>query len=149
MVHESSLCYVIENGKVLMQLKGIGTQYVGRWVAPGGEILDGDSPKASAARWTREQTGLEVTEMHLLGNIICLVNNNIDRIVYVFRADSFKGSVAGTGGILQWFEKGKMPKGSTFYSDEIWSNMVFDGKKFSCKLYFSKDYIALLKSEIV
>ena len=148
MVSESSLCYIIDGSRALLQLKGIGTQYVGKWIAPGGDVLDGDSPKESAARETKEQTGLEVTGMHLLGRIMCFVDSKVDKLVYVFRADSFKGEAIGRNGILQWFEKGKMPKGSAFYSDEIWSDRVFDDAKFTCKLYFSKGYGVLLKNEI-
>ena len=148
MVTESSICYIIRGGKVLLQLKGIGTEYVGKWIAPGGAILDDDSPKESVIRETKEQTGIELSGPHLIGRVICLVDNKVDKLIYVFRADESSGEANSTGGITQWFERGKLPKGSLFYFDELWADRAFENKPFTCKLYFNKGYVALLKSEV-
>ncbi|MDZ4227347.1 MAG: NUDIX domain-containing protein [Patescibacteria group bacterium] len=58
--------FIRKEGKILLGLRK-GGHGSGEWCAPGGKMEMGESPEECARRETKEETGLEVGELHFIG----------------------------------------------------------------------------------
>ena len=77
MANDRVLCYIRDRGRVLLQLKADGRFGAGFWNGPGGKAAEGESPEEAAVREVREETGLTVRVVRLLG-----IYSSPHRIVY-------------------------------------------------------------------
>ena len=60
---------VVRCGEILLIKRGT-SPHRGFWCPPGGVIDEGESPEEAAVRETREETGIEVDVVSLLGEVI-------------------------------------------------------------------------------
>ncbi|PSN88624.1 hypothetical protein B9P99_05810, partial [Candidatus Marsarchaeota G1 archaeon OSP_B] len=101
---EATLCYIISEDKVLLQKKRKGLFGEGKWNAPGGKLENGETAEQCAIREVYEETGLMVKHLQFVGNLYFFVEQYLDQVVYVFKANEFEGSVTqGDEGELKWF----------------------------------------------
>ena len=111
-----TLIYAVQDDQVLL-LKRRKPPYVGHWVAPGGKVDRGESPRECAIRELREETGLCALDAELRA----LVTETSPRddwqwLMFVYRAIGVQGDVVTDEreGELHWF-----PLGSVFDEPSI------------------------------
>lgn len=95
---------VIErDGQLLLGLRGEGTREPGKWSFPAGFVDRGERVETAAAREVREETGVEVGELHLLG----LLSSEGEAVVLaVYVAETFSGDPAPFDDLaaVAWFD---------------------------------------------
>lgn len=92
-----------EDGRILLGLRGEGTREPGKWSFPAGFVDRGERVESAAAREIREETGIEVAELELLG----LFSRDGEPVVLaVYAARSFSGSPAPHDDLADvgWFD---------------------------------------------
>lgn len=95
MVELTNMC-MVEDGKgnVLVQNR-LDPNWSGI-VYPGGHVEAGESITASVIREIREETGLTIENPTLCGVKQFWLDNGVRYIVFLFRADTFKGELHGS-----------------------------------------------------
>lgn len=101
----ATLIYAQRDDRVLMLHRRKEPNF-GLWIAPGGKIDPGESPRACAIRELYEETGLRATTPDLRA-IITELSPDPDWqwLMFVYRTQVEDGKVQGDGreGRLQWF----------------------------------------------
>lgn len=59
---------VVANNRLLLLQRGAESKYPHTWCIPGGKIEDGETDKQCAIRELREETGIDVDDLELLGD---------------------------------------------------------------------------------
>jgi len=98
-----SLCYVVQDGQVLL-LKRERPPHVGLWSPPGGKMEHGESPQECARREIFEETGLTLGEPRLRAiTTVIDVALPVHWLLFVFRADGCTGELnTSAEGELRW-----------------------------------------------
>lgn len=88
-----NMCMICDDaGRVLVQNK-INSRWAGI-TFPGGHVDDGESLYESTVREVKEETGLTVTDLKLVGLIHMYDPENHDRrMIYLYRASRFEGEI--------------------------------------------------------
>lgn len=146
----ATLCYIIEDGKVLLQEKkrGIGA---GNINAPGGKFEEGEAPQDCVVREVFEETGLRISDLknHGILHFFFGQRNMPDWIVHVFSTKSFQGELKESEeGKPKWFDTGEIPYDKMWKDDKYWIPLMLAGKNFQCWFYFDKDIKELLDYKI-
>ena len=86
---ESTGCYILAYGQILLLLRHPDKPYGGYWNAPGGRIEEGECPTAAIRRELLEETGIdyrdfEPTDRRYL-KALCIRYPEFDFIHHVFR----------------------------------------------------------------
>ena len=101
-----TLVFGFRDGRVLLQQvpKGRGA-WADLWNGIGGHVERGESPAGAARREFREETGLELTDLRLAGQVIVDLGASPGIGFSVFAANVGAGTPrAGDEGILRWFD---------------------------------------------
>lgn len=90
----ATLVYALRDGEVLLHRR-VKPPNVGLWVAPGGKLDPGESPRECAIREMHEETGLEI-ETPLLRGVMTEVSPRPDYqwLTFIFVATRFRGTLA-------------------------------------------------------
>ncbi len=131
-VQEISVCHVIKDGNMLFIKYDEGINK-GKWNAPNGEIVHGETPAKSAARHVFQQTGLYIDKLTNHGTVKIYLNgkNNLSYKLHIFSTRSFNGDVKPTvKGEVKWFNGANIPFYDMWPGDKYWINMVMQDKKF-------------------
>lgn len=109
---KATICEIIKEGKLLLQMKSVGRFGEGKWNGPGGKTKPGESPKEGVVREVWEETGLSINDPVLLGNIDFYFGEKImpDWTTFIFRVTEFTGELAPNDeGELRWFDFNDIP----------------------------------------
>jgi len=139
----ATLCYIFRGGRVLLLLKSKALFGEGRWNAPGGKLLSGETPEAGAVREMFEETGVKVQNLcfHGILNFYLGGRKKLDQTVFVFSSRLAKGRLKqSVEGQLKWFAKVQIPYDQMWGDDKVWLPLVFKGKSFVGNFYFSDGY---------
>lgn len=145
------LCYIRDAGRVLLQHKAEGRFGGGFWNAPGGKIIDGESPEQAAVREVREETGLTVRDLSDYGAITFYQDGieGPDIHVHVFVAGRFEGALqANDEGPLEWIAEDDLPYDQMWEDDRLWVPHVLAGRRVRGSFRFSAGYGGLLSHEL-
>lgn len=151
MVTFATLCYLRHGDKILILRKARGLFGEGKWNAPGGKLLPGESPENAAARETVEETGLKVSGLcfHGILNFYLGESRELDQIVFLFSSEEFTGEMRRSSeGELRWFSADEIPYDEMWEDDQVWLALLLDGKSFVGDFYFSEKYKQLVSHEI-
>ena len=123
-MRDATLCYIFNNGKILLQKKARGFGE-GKWNAPGGKIKILESSKRAAVREVREETGMILKDP----KVFCVNNdkNEHDHFVTIgFLSEEFEGEpqVLEPDEITEWrwFDLSDLPDNMFFPSAKIVKN---------------------------
>ena len=100
-----TLIYAVRDDQVLL-LKRRKPPYAGHWVAPGGKVERGESPRECAIRELREETGLCARDAELRALITeTSPRDDWQWLIFVYRAVGVEGDVVTDEreGELRWF----------------------------------------------
>ena len=146
---DSTLCYLFQDGKVLLQKKSSGRFGEGKWNAPGGKLRLGESPPAAAIREVREETGLEVKGVEEAGLLNFRDEAGKSFSVHVFTAQDFSGEVRGNEeGELQWFPTQELPFDQMWEDDRIWVPKLLKKEKFQGSFLFTRKFKKLISHQM-
>lgn len=156
-MHNSTLCYIVKDGKVLMlhRVKKKNDINHDKWIGIGGKFEPEEAPEECILREAKEETGLTLTSWQCRGVVTFLQEGGEGEYMYLFTADDFTGELTECDeGDLQWVSLGfldALPKweGDRIFLDLLWQNAPFflltlryqgdrlveavlDGKKIRC-----------------
>lgn len=76
-IRKAVRCYLIKDDKVVVTKYKEGNKKSGYYDIPGGKIEEGETPKQTAIREMKEETGLKVGNLKYKGNMIIEYHNRI------------------------------------------------------------------------
>ena len=109
---EATLCQIINDGYLLLQMKSIGRFGEGKWNGPGGKLLEGETPLEGVVREVFEETGLKVSGLTYHGGLYHYFGQEEkpDWLVHIFSTRTFKGDIKESEeGELKWFPFNEIP----------------------------------------
>lgn len=129
-MQEATLCFVLEDGEVLLieKRRGLGE---GWYNGPGGKLEDGETPRECAIRETREEVGIEVDAdaLEKAGELTFTLDGEIHTFCHVFRADSFEGEpTASPEARPEWVALEDVPYDRMWEDDHLWLPGVLEGR---------------------
>ena len=144
MTIEGTLCFILRNNEVLLLKKSVGLFGQGKWNAPGGKILPGETAQQCAVREVLEETQLRIKDLQQIATVYFYKydkRKDPDWKVHVFVSHDFDGTAAdGREGNVKWFSVDALPLDEMWEDDRHWSRLVFEGKRFEGWFYYSGDF---------
>lgn len=142
------LTYLFDGDRVLLieKKRGMGTGY---YNAPGGHIELEETKLEAAIRETKEETGLEVSDLKEVGTLYFQFKDGIRMIGYVFFAYSYTGEIIDECDETRpfWCNVKDINYSMMWEDDKLWLPMAMAGKHFEG--YFVFDDRTMLDSKIV
>lgn len=127
---EASLCYVVQEGRILLirKKRGVGA---GRINGPGGKVEPGETMRESAVRETREEIGVTPLDLELRGELTFdFVGAKVVRCG-VFVAPRFEGEPIETDeAVPVWHSTAALPYDEMWDDDREWLPLLLAGKCF-------------------
>lgn len=148
---QSTVCYIRDSGRVLLQLKTEGRWGGGWWNGPGGKLLDGEAPYEAAVREVREETGLHVGDLVEHGALDFHFGDEAEPSlrVHVFSTTSYKGNLrASEEGRLEWVGEDALPYDQMWPDDRVWLPHMLAGRRFRGTFRLTGDNKTLLSHEL-
>jgi 8-oxo-dGTP diphosphatase len=145
------VCYIRDNGRVLLQLRAEGRFGGGWWNAPGGKLDDGESFEAAAIREVYEETGLVVRDLEDRGALTFYFGEEVDPEIdmRVFTTRAFEGEARGNEeGEVRWWDEAALPYDNMWADDAIWLPHVLAGKRVEGSFRLSSDHRTLLEHDL-
>ena len=132
-MHNSTLCYIVKDGKVLMlhRVKKKNDINHDKWIGIGGKFEPEEAPEECILREAKEETGLTLTAWQCRGVVTFLQEGGEGEYMYLFTADDFAGELIECDeGDLQWVSLeflDALPKweGDQIFLDLLWQNAPF------------------------
>jgi 8-oxo-dGTP diphosphatase len=145
------VCYIRQNGRVLLQLKAPDRWGGGWWNGPGGKLLDGEAPQDAAIREVLEETGLTVSPLTEHGTLDFSFGDEAEPSlrVHVYSTTTFSGELqANDEGQLDWIAEDALPYDRMWPDDRVWLPHVLAGRLFHGVFRLSEDHKTLLEHKL-
>ena len=132
-MHNSTLCYVVKDGKVLMlhRVKKQNDINRDKWIGIGGKFEPEEAPEECMLREAKEETGLTLTDWRCRGVVTFLNEGGEGEYMYLFTSTEFDGSlIECSEGDLEWVSLeflDQLPKweGDKIFLDLLWQDAPF------------------------
>ena len=139
----STLCYIIRDGKYLMlhRVKKENDCNKDKWIGIGGKFIDGESPEECMKREVFEETGLEIASYQYRGIVTFVSDKWETEFMHLFTSDSFTGEPKDSKdcdeGNLEWVDIEKVPDLPLWEGDKLFLDLLpRDIPFFSMKLKY-------------
>lgn len=132
-MHNSTLCYLVKDGKVLMlhRVKKKNDINHDKWIGIGGKFEPEEAPEECILRETKEETGLTLTSWRCRGVVTFLQEGGEGEYMYLFTADDFTGELIECDeGDLQWVSMEFLDALPTWEGDRIFLNLLWQDAPF-------------------
>jgi len=143
-----TLCFIIENGKILLieKKRGLGA---GKVNGPGGRIEVGETAEQGAIRETQEEVGLTPTGMEWAGELSFQFRDGYSLHVELYRASGWTGELQETDEAKPfWCSTSEIPYGRMWADDEQWMPRLLAGEKFRGWFEFDGDRMEWFRMEV-
>jgi len=139
---EATLCFPLRDrdaetdSEVLLieKRRGLGE---GWYNGPGGKCEPGERPRECAVRETREEVGLEVTDLEKAGELTFLLDGEGHTVCHVYRTRSFDGQpTSSEEAHPEWVSVENVPYDQMWEDDRLWLPGVLEGKTVDGKFRF-------------
>lgn len=142
----ASLCFVIQEGKILMirKKRGLGA---GKINGPGGRLEPGETPLQAAIRETQEELCVTPLNLSERGELHFQFVDGLALHCVVFTAEGYIGDPIETDeAIPHWMETSAIPYHDMWQDDQYWLPGMLEGRIF--KGYFQFDQDLMLSHHI-
>lgn len=132
-MHNSTLCYIVKDGKVLMlhRVKKKNDINHDKWIGIGGKFEPEEAPEECILREAKEETGLTLTSWRCRGVVTFLQEGGEGEYMYLFTADDFTGELTECDeGDLQWVSLDFLDALPTWEGDRIFLNLLWQDAPF-------------------
>lgn len=132
-MHNSTLCYIVKDGKVLMlhRVKKKNDINHDKWIGIGGKFEPEEAPEECILRETKEETGLTLTSWRCRGVVTFLQEGGEGEYMYLFTADDFTGELIECDeGDLQWVSMDFLDALPKWEGDRIFLNLLWQDAPF-------------------
>ena len=132
-MHNSTLCYIVKDGKVLMlhRVKKKNDINHDKWIGIGGKFEPEEAPEECILREAKEETGLTLTSWRCRGVVTFLQEGGEGEYMYLFTADDFTGELIECDeGDLQWVSMEFLDALPTWEGDRIFLNLLWQNATF-------------------
>lgn len=132
-MHNSTLCYIVKDGKVLMlhRVKKKNDINHDKWIGIGGKFEPEEAPEECILREAKEETGLTLTSWRCRGVVTFLQEGSEGEYMYLFTADDFTGELIECDeGDLQWVSMEFLDALPTWEGDRIFLNLLWQNAPF-------------------
>lgn len=132
-MHNSTLCYIVKDGKVLMlhRVKKKNDINRDKWIGIGGKFEPEEAPEECILRETKEETGLTLTSWRCRGVVTFLQEGGEGEYMYLFTADDFTGELIECDeGDLQWVSMDFLDALPKWEGDRIFLNLLWQDAPF-------------------
>lgn len=132
-MHNSTLCYIVKDGKVLMlhRVKKKNDINHDKWIGVGGKFEPEEAPEECILREAKEETGLTLTSWRCRGVVTFLQEGGEGEYMYLFTADDFTGELVECDeGDLQWVSLDFLDALPTWEGDRIFLNLLWQNAPF-------------------
>lgn len=132
-MHNSTLCYLVKDGKVLMlhRVKKKNDINHDKWIGIGGKFEPEEAPEECILREAKEETGLTLTSWRCRGVVTFLQEGGEGEYMYLFTADDFTGELIECDeGDLQWVSMDFLDALPTWEGDRIFLNLLWQDAPF-------------------
>lgn len=132
-MHNSTLCYLVKDGKVLMlhRVKKKNDINHDKWIGIGGKFEPEEAPEECILREAKEETGLTLTSWRCRGVVTFLQEGGEGEYMYLFTADDFTGELTECDeGDLQWVSMEFLDALPTWEGDRIFLNLLWQDAPF-------------------
>ncbi len=141
------LTYVIDGDSILLILKkrGMGDGY---YNGPGGHIELEETKTEAAIRETKEETGLDVSDLTDMGTLYFQFRDGTRMIGYVFTTHTYSGTLIDECDETKpfWAKISELDYSNMWEDDRLWFPLLLKGKRFNG--YFIFDDRKLIDSRI-
>lgn len=140
---QTTLCYLVRDGKVLLAMKKRGFG-VGKMNGPGGKLMDGESPEQACRREFQEETGCRLLSVEPRGLIhfAFIQKPEWDTLCHIFVATESEGEPEETEEMRpEWHDISSLPLDLMWSDDPLWLPDVLVGGSVYKKFYFDADGI--------
>lgn len=132
-MHNSTLCYIVKDGKVLMlhRVKKKNDINHDKWIGIGGKFEPEEAPEECILREAKEETGLTLTSWRCRGVVTFLQEDGEGEYMYLFTADDFTGELIECDeGDLQWVSMEFLDALPKWEGDRIFLNLLWQDAPF-------------------
>lgn len=132
-MHNSTLCYLVKDGKVLMlhRVKKKNDINHDKWIGIGGKFEPEEAPEECILREAKEETGLTLTSWRCRGVVTFLQEGGEGEYMYLFTADDFTGELIECDeGDLQWVSLDFLDALPTWEGDRIFLDLLWKDAPF-------------------
>ena len=128
----SSLCYIEKNGMYLLihRVKKKNDFNEGKWIGVGGKFEEDETADECVVREVFEETGLTLTEFHMVGVIKFYSNKTEDQDMFLYKATDFTGKLKEDcpEGYLKWVPADEVLKLPTWEGDHFFIDPLLQGR---------------------